>query len=98
MYYVAGKNYNEMGKVTFKLVHPTAGHIYITKNRDGLKTTVHHASLYEVKEMETRYRLKLVQHRRPESPIELWINKESKLGRQLAASIKYAEDNDMFYP
>lgn len=97
MYYVAGKNYNEMGKVTFKLVHPTAGHVYITKNIDGLKTTAHHASLYEVKETETQYKLKLVQCRRPESPLELWINRESKLGRQLEAGIKYAEDNNMFY-
>lgn len=103
MYYVAGNNFikEQMGlKIIyeFNLVRPSGNEpCYITKNPNGLQTTSHHASLYEVKETKDGYELTRVQFRNEASPPRIVLSKYSDLWNYLYESIQYAEANNKFY-
>ena len=105
MYYVAGNTFvtgyiDTQSIQEFHLIRPSKIEgdepCYITKNFDGLKTTSHHASLYEVKETDIGYILTRVQHRCI-SPRQITLHKFSKLWNYLQRSIQYAEANNKFY-
>ena len=103
MYYVAGNNFLKgyiLGIPTyeFNLVRPSRDEpCYITKNPDGLKSTSHHASLYEIRETEVGYELIRVQHRSEHSPQKMLLLKHHDSYNYLQRSIQYAEANNKFY-
>ena len=86
------------GVKEFDLVRPSGNlPCYITKNKDGLRLTRHHASLYYVKETDDGYILYRTRHDIINSPAKVFIKRNTDLWSYLRRSIDYAEVNNKFY-